>query len=405
MRYMIGFFFLLSIFFPWVSFRLNSLDTQPWGFIFSILFLAFCINQKINKYIFLVFLLPFFALFMVFIDVDKDFFLVFRGWGGYIFFSFVFFASFFYIKMYGFPHRILYFSNLVYLVVGVTQLVFGSEIIGSIAPIRTTESRGVTSLAVEPTNFGIVLLLFSWFILIFNNYRLIGVSKYIFIFNLFSIVLLAQSSMALCFLIIGLSFYFLYKVNIFYFLIFIFFFFFGMSSFIENFPNSRISLLVNALDDIGFLNLVLKDASLNYRVSSLIFPYQGVLENNLLPGGFSSFSVIASKLMADSHGLFWYGGHLKILSFIGAFIYELGFVGIFFVILYFFSIQDKSCRRFLESIYLLLLLSMAISVASPLVAFLLCLLIVSRRRIGVSGEYENSKCSPFIFENRGGGIF
>lgn len=377
-------FFMLAVFFPWVSFRLNSMDTQAWAFILSIFFILSCIRYKVNKYAFLIFLLPFFCLFLLlFLDLNKHVLLALRGLAAYIFFTFVFFSSFLYVKIYGFPVRLLFFSNYTYVFFGVLQALFGNVAVIFFSAIRTTESRGVTSLAVEPTNFGIVLLFFSWYLLIFNGYRLTTHSKILLAINVFSIFFIAQSTMAACFVLLAAILMFIYRVRVVY--IFIFFAIFYLLSIVlmEFFSDARIFRLAIALYRIGWIDLVFTDASVNYRVAGLIFPYLGVLSNDLLPGGFASFSFMASELMKESQGFFWYGNHEKILSFVGAFVYELGLVGIILVVFYLIAVQDGSYRRFLESIFLFLLLGMAISVASPFVPLLLCSLLIAGRCIGL----------------------
>lgn len=370
--------FMLAVLFPWVSFRMNSMDTQPWAFLLSVLFILLCLNIKFNKNVLCVFLLPFFASFLFFGGVDKDLNLSLRGFFSYLFFAFVYLGSYFYIKNYSFPVNIVFISNYLYLLIGVVQVVFGDKVVEFIAPIRTTESRGVTSLAVEPTNFGLVLLLFSWFYLIFSNYKLVGWFKVTFFVNLIAILFLAQSSMVMCFIVLGMIFVFIYKVKVFYIFFYFLFFYFLSGLFLHYFSESRISQLFVSFNDLGVLELIVKDASLNFRVSSFVFPYRGFLENGFMPGGFVSFNSIASVFMQESGGFFWYGEHVKIMSFTGALVYELGLVGIFFVFLYLIFIQNGSYRRFLESVFLFLLLNTAIPIASPLIALLLCSLVQAR---------------------------
>ncbi|MXC93545.1 hypothetical protein FQZ99_24965, partial [Escherichia coli] len=73
--------------------------------------------------------------------------------------------------------------------------------------IRTSESRGVTSLTPEPTYYGIVCLLLLMVCLVSESFKN-KERKYLSLFFVIQIVFLAKSSMAILLLLI-LSFYFL----------------------------------------------------------------------------------------------------------------------------------------------------------------------------------------------------
>ena len=46
----IGTIFLIFGMIPWVNFGLNNYDSQPWTFIFSIIFLTLIVEVKLPKY-------------------------------------------------------------------------------------------------------------------------------------------------------------------------------------------------------------------------------------------------------------------------------------------------------------------------------------------------------------------
>ncbi|HFQ4921611.1 TPA: hypothetical protein ACGUPI_003893 [Vibrio vulnificus] len=375
----LGLLLLLTVFFPWVSFGLNSMDTQPWAFVVSIFFLLSCYRDiTFNKLVWPIFL-ALFAVVSSLFYLGDDIALIIRGVFSYWFLVTVFVACWCYFSRYGYPCRTIYFCNLIYLVVAVVQYNYGEAVFDFISIVRTTESRGVTSLAIEPTNFGLVLLLFSWFYLIIGEYRLNKLDKVFVFLNFFSILFLAKSSMTIVFIFIFFIFAVLYKLKIIHVIVLFSMFFFLGDVFVYLFPETRVSQLLVEVSYGGLLDLIKNDASLNYRMSSIIFPYQGLLGNFFIPGGFSSFKYIAIELKESSQGLFWYGEHKKIMSFVGSFIYEMGLIGLMFIGSFMISIQNGSYRRLLESVYLFLLLSMAIPVASPIVAFLLCILFYTKK--------------------------
>ncbi|MCU8235318.1 hypothetical protein M2G88_04725 [Vibrio vulnificus] len=375
---LLGFFLLLAVFFPWVSFGLNSMDTQPWAFLVSLCFLISCYRDITFEKLIWPILLALFSVVSALFYLGDDISAIVRGVFSYWFLVTVFVACWIYFYRYGFPCKTIYFCNLVYLLVAVVQYNYGGTIFDFIAIVRTTESRGVTSLAIEPTNFGLVLLLFSWFYLIIRDYSLNRLDRIFVFLNFFSILFLAKSSMTIVFVFIFFIFAVLYRLNILYVgALFLLIFFLG-DVFVFLFPEARVSQLFREVSYIGSLDLVKNDASLNYRISSAIFPYQGLLGNIFFPGGFSSFKNVAIELKENSQGLFWYGEHKKIMSFIGSFIYEMGIVGVMFVISFMIAIQNGSYRRVIETAYLFLLLNMAIPVASPIVSFLLCILLYTR---------------------------
>tara|TARA_B100000131_G_C17664432_1_gene429636 strand:- start:159 stop:557 length:399 start_codon:yes stop_codon:yes gene_type:complete len=121
------------------------------------------------------------------------------------------------------------------------------------------------------------------------------------------------------------------------------------------------------------------DTSINDRVLNVIFPYLGFFMNYGLPGGFYTFSEVSIRLSELTSGYFWAGfGSNKILSFIGTFIYELGFIGILILSFLCFQLTKvKKSRRKYEILFLFLLLSNALPVANPFVPLLIVLLIIN----------------------------
>ena len=118
------------------------------------------------------------------------------------------------------------------------------------------------------------------------------------------------------------------------------------------------------------------DASINDRILNVVFPYYGILINNGIPGGLRSFYELSVMLVEHFDGYFWSGlGSNKILSFIGAFIYELGAVGLIFICyLYWFLKDNNNPNRLFELILLFTVLNSGIAVAFSLVPILIAIM-------------------------------
>jgi len=372
--------FIITSFFPWVSFHTNSMDTQPWAFLCGCGFIFLFNHQRINKNLLLIFLLPVFILFVSVFYINGEAFLIIRVILSYCFLAVIFFAFFLYFVQYGIPFQCIIIINLIYIFFGLWQLFIGDSLVNIIVPIRTTEDRGVTSLAIEPTNFGMILLIFSWLYLIYSDYNPSKSIKVLISINIFSIFILAQSSMTILFIFLAIAFVILYRISFFYLIIVVAAVFLGSTAVMEYLPDARVSRILSLISNLGISELVYEDLSINARVSSVIFPYEGLIENAFLPGGATSFQAVAQILKKAHNGYFWYGSHTKIMSYMGSFVYQLGFIGVLACLCYFIIIQNGHLRRFFESAFLFLLLNSALPLASPVIAILLCSFILIKKQ-------------------------
>lgn len=374
-RYFLGGAFIVATLFPHVSFRLNDMDSQPWSIFFAILFLLCNLRVKLP-----VVLLP--LLFVIPVVT------IFALWDGYINFSavravvsysslaLVVVVSFIYMSCYGVPFGIIYFANMAYLAAGLAQAVFGNDIFSFALLSRTTEGRGVTGLSVEPTYYALILFFISWIYLVAADYKPRGMKLFLVMANTVAILFLAKSSMVF---------------------IFIFIFFFAMIFKSANFAvfvrrsvliallgslivggvllmleGSRLDSFIGKLLSDGVLGVIHEDASINDRVSSVVFPFHGLIYNSLLPGGFHSYSSTSDVVREAYNNFFWYGGGGNtIMSYWGAMVYELGFFGILLMI-YLLSLLAFKGRIF-EAILLFLFLFSAIPISFPLISFFFAL--------------------------------
>jgi hypothetical protein len=374
----------------WVSFSTNSMDTQPWFIIFGLLFIISVASFPVKRSVYFVFfILAAVVLTLIFSEIHVNFILA-RAIVSYTAFVFVFFGFYVYVKQYGFPWRILIFSNIIWLGVAVLQALYGKMMFEFLVSARTTESRGVTSLGVEPAYFGIFLFFISWMYLIAGNYKLPFRIWFLILLNLVFIVFFSQSFMAILFLLIAACFFFIgffsIRSLIGLSLAFVILFLLVYCS-INLMPNTRLFTLCHKIFSTGVFDFVYTDASINQRLADVVFPIQGFFENYGLPGGFHSYSSMHSHLVDTYKGFFWYGGsENKIMSFLGAFIYELGFFAVFFFIGLFSMVWDGTRKRFAELGLFIVLLNSAIPVAFPLVAMIFSMLLFFKYRRGIAGQ-------------------
>ena len=147
--------------------------------------------------------------------------------------------------------------------------------------------------------------------------------------------------------------------------------------------DSRIMLLFELFREQGIAKLIFIDASVNDRVANVVYPIHGFYLNNFLPSGFHSFTETHSYLNDYYLGFFNYGsGSTSILSYLGAFLYELGFMGLFFLIWIFVRMQNGTFSTFVDCILFFILLNSSIPPSFPLIPLTMAMFILNN---------ENSK--------------
>ena len=387
---------------PWVNFGLNNFDSQPWPFLVAIIFLISIFNKiKIPQYSISIFILIVFGLLLTIIMTSNlsgffyfsyDNYQIQRAIISYLSIPILFIAFYNYFIHFGFPEKLFYFILFLWIFFGIIEL-FYPQFIDLFSKVRTNSSRGVTSLAPEPSFFGIFLFFWSWILIEFKNFKICNNTKLFLLISFLTTILLAKSSIALLFIIIVTSIYLFtiileFKIKklflIFFFGILAISFFFLLKGLLitSDSPTSRI------LETIYFFlsfpsveEFITKDKSFNLRTESILLSFYGAYDNNFLPGGLDTFLEKRNQFIELFDGLFITRGSGDIMSWIGTFIYEMGFIGIIVVILIFKS----SYRKLKFSLFyygaLFIILLSAIPLAFPLVLMLFSLMAVNKRDI------------------------
>jgi hypothetical protein len=328
-----------AAFFPWVSFNLNELDTQPWFLLLAALYLLLTANHLQRRYG-TVWLFMFGVGGLLAILHQGDAIQTIRGVATYISagFAVLVFARYMQVGIET-RRRMLVVVNICWLLYPLLQFA-GMDEIAPLVVARTTENRGFTSLAPEPTFYGIfslsmiaVLMLEreQWRLHLGRPTRTFGILIWL---NVFQIILVAQSSMAilLLFLIsmvgavlyrpkaaagvllaILLSGYLLLGV---------------LDPDVLSETASRPLQLAGMLLDEPKLILVL-DQSINERFSAVYISIAESVGDFLLPHGLFAFETVSEKYARASPIVNSAQGN-KIMSFVGSFLYELGAVSLLY---------------------------------------------------------------------------
>lgn len=362
---------------PWASWGTNTLDSQPWPAIFS--FLYFCtigMSTSFPKklvlfsiyYIFIVVVATFFGL-------NDQIFLIFRAYAGYWGMLLVFVAFFDILRRYGFPRDLFILINLIWIIVGLVEVWF-PELVVSFSPQRTTSDRGVTSLAPEPTFFAVYLIFNSWILLLSSNYRLTKSIAAMLLLNLLSIVVLAKSAMGVLFVFVGIFIYASYmvfnnKFNLKTIAIFLLIFVCSMELARVFLEDSRIISILNMISDRSILDIIRVDASINARIEHVVLPVHAMVDNIFLPHGYVGFNEVRNSIVGYYNGFFWYGGGDKIMSWVGAYIFDMGIFGVTLIFGFLgLIIRVHNMRRYFEILLLFLYLLAAIPIGFSLVPLL-----------------------------------
>ena len=216
--------------------------------------------------------------------------------------------------------------------------------------------------------------------------------------------------MVIVFLLVSVFFFFIgnikQKVNPLKILIIPIVLFITLYAFLHIFPGTRFASLISIAEQGGgglfgkLSEVIHSDASINDRVLNVVFPYYGIVINNGIPGGLHGFHDLSLILFEHFDGYFWSGfGSNKILSFIGSFIYELGLVGVIFILYMYWFLKDNSNpNRFFELILLFTVLNSGIAVAFSLVPILIAIMYYKKSNSTLNSQNYDSSPDLNIYQ-------
>lgn len=382
---------LLLVLFPYISIVNTSFDTQPWALIFSMLIPAVLLltgSVKIPRPMFIILLIVIYATVMCLKDYQNGIRSLF-GYLSLLFLSFAGYHTFKFVKAKYFVRTVW-----VWLAFGVIQFFYNKQF-GSfmLARLSTTDERGVTSLAVEPSYYAITCIYFLIINDIFYRKEQYTKKKYIRIAILLTIqILISYSALGLMFL----SLYYLFKVvgaiskrglfrN--------FKFIFGMVLMVVLFMtlfsvNDKLSesragiILEQAMKDP--ISIIYHDYSTAQRFAHVVLSFDSIQYNYGLGFGLGTWNDHVYEIASHSSLTTKIINHTNIylegrtMSAWGAAIYEIGIGGVA-LLLVFFQIIMKGKRRNKEmkdifvtsGLTIFTLMLMSVPLAYPLFGYML----------------------------------
>ncbi len=357
---------LISSLFPWVSFGILEGGIQPFYLLAMAIavFAYILLSKRISREYFLFFIPILFILFNIFSD-EISLFEFSREIAGYfsMAISFIFFRQ--YLRLFGFPKRIISYAIVISLAAGVLQALIDEKIFEHIVHARTTSGRGVTGFATEPGFYGMHIALLVSLLLLSSRERLMKP------------ILFALSGFLLSASIVAAYFYLTFigsvviskkiitlKIGLIVLLICSAAFFFVLS-------DMRFGGIINLFLNNGFEGLYNLDSSAHKRISQTITPFILSYYNDFLPATDSVIAQIGSiDQMDDIHNFL--SNDNKIGSYIGRPVFHFGLffiIPLVFLLLYLFL--NSSIRQILAVLLIILALLPAISLGYPVLIYFL----------------------------------
>ena len=369
------FLFLFFVFFPYITFVNIGTDMQPYGFIFAFV-IFFLFKKKVTfseVMLGLVFLSS-----ILFLLVNTIDFAALRSFFNYSSLFFIPYVSYRVLKSQCINFEFfLKFSIVIWFSVSVLQVVLDKSFLTFIVShVRTTENRGVTGLAPEPTFLGIVFIFFILYLL-HTNFK----HKKIFIaVCIIGIVFLAKSSMALLFLALLIGLWGLTQFSLKSILITIPSLLFVSLLISEFFKGTRMGYITTQIINEPS-NLLRLDESINDRFSHVFFSLKGFFENFLIGHGYNSWEPYVTHQVQLYQNLIvveWVSLGDRIMSGYGTAFFELGFLALLIPMVLFyllFKLYSKKLKLFwFHFLFINIIMFSAIPLGFSLFAFYIGLL-------------------------------
>lgn len=370
--------FVFFCFFPFLKVvPFLKTDVQPYTLLCSLVLLLIWIPRYINIGL----LLPLFVATVAFAIISFNGLTVagLRNSFGYFSFLTVSYASYKYlITQQKLPYRFITIAVYVWMAIAIIHHIFPDFLTFLLPRSRTGYGRGVTSLAPEPTHYGIACLFFMLIIDMCQHPKRKLLNRLL----IFQIIFLARSSTVILFLIILFGLRTIVKLNGKRLLISIATVVIGiivlMSMDLRSY-NIRVFKIIDLVIERGFLKTIAIDASISDRVAHIYFSLKGFLDNYFLPHGYGAWGKYLDGQLAGYGRVFrleWITRGDKILSTYGAAFYELGIFGLLLpvsitIILYRAFKKSEWRRQLTLIIFVNMILMTAIPISFPPIAFLM----------------------------------
>ncbi|AKG74355.1 hypothetical protein [Salinicoccus halodurans] len=338
--------------FPYISLIDTPFDTQPYALMLStlivILFFFAEKQVRVSRYIVLY---GFFALYatliFMFSHPSLDGIRSLVGYVSVFVIAFGSYLTFKYVKS-----RTLNIVIISWFLFGLIQLVISKDFGSSILPrLSTSESRGITSLAVEPSFYSIMCLFFFLYNDYFKSAGKLSNKKYWFNNSLLIIqIFISQAAIGVMILVFYLVLRAVSKGE----------FFKAFASILGVFTTltffiwivlSNHSLLTTRAGSLIYMTvhdpmyIINNDGSVTDRLAHILISFISIFHNFGLGFGFGTWTENAFEEIGKNYSFIvelssvnlTLGG--RVMSGWGTVLYELGIIGLLFIIIYFFIIM------------------------------------------------------------------
>lgn len=384
--------FIFSCLFPYITIFSTPFDTQPYPVILGIviIFLEFLKDKdlKIPKIIGIYLLILFYALFIYLFSMNVMAGL--RSLYSYISLFVVTLASYYSISFFKFK----YLKGAVYtwFFFGTIQQFIMRNFGQIILPrLSTSFDRGVTGLSVEPSSYGIMVMFFLLLNDLFYEHNKSDKKDFLIVRILCIIQLLyARSALTFLLFFIYIAFTFIIKINfkkIITLLISssIFLIVYELRDSIIISHSSRLSVLWYKLQG-GIMNLILHDGSIADRLLHILIPLKSLFLSYGMGYGLGNWEEYSYQIIAKDNSLIRLLSQVnftsgRIMSGWGSILFELGIVGILFLLVYLFIIHKlkKNKTYLINTLTLGILMAMSVSLAHPCFSLILAIYICAIR--------------------------
>ena len=354
--------FLLCFFcfFPFITPIQTGTDMQIYGFVIALVYIVYIGRLTINRKMIMQYCLCFFSLIVLFIDLILfgKFLVALKSCYNYLSLGVVSIAV---CQMYRRNQnntlkfeRMMKCFIIIWFVVGFIQAYYNKLFLATIVSnYRTSTNRGICGLASEPSFYGYMCFFFIVFAMKFSKHRFIYIGL-----SLIQILFFAQSSVAFIYVVILLAIVIVgqmvidrNKKAILYFIVGVAVLYTSVILINKYIPGSRIGNLSRRflLDPLS----ISRDQSVEQRFSHIYKSVIGFLDYFGFPHGFSNA----------------FTGLGRIMSGYGAALYELGFMGLIYIVNCFFNIRKG--YSILYAIAISIVMFSAIQIGIPTFSFLI----------------------------------
>ena len=262
-------------------------------------------------------------------------------------------------------HRYLFFMLCLWASAALIQWLVDPRIFEFLVNTRTSTDRGVTSLAPEPSFYGLTIIQ-MWLTLLLVRPD-IARKWSVCLLSLFQVVVLARSMLSILVFFLILALFAARKIR---WLVAISVFLLaglaGSTDVLDS--ESRPAVLIGVLIENPTQVLYL-DASISERFYHLYLSFERALFSGFLPHGITSFTEVIEQGQKE-HPAFWWGeASNKVLSGAGGALFELGWFALIYVLVFWRSLRrDRHVSNFhglVIGLGILLVYLNTVTLASP----------------------------------------